>query len=386
MPKITSITSRKILNSRCEWTIEVAVSVGEKLQASFAVPEGKSKGSFEAKYVEPETAIKNIKEIIEPELEGFDSTNQEKIDKKLIELDGTPQKSKLGANAILGVSIACAKVSALSLGIPLFKYLQKISGSTVSKHPRLYINMIEGGVHAGGGLDFQEYLVIPKAESIGEAVSLGKELYQNLREYLRKNIGAGATNIGDEGGFAPGIGDNLEPFSIIREVAKNLGMEGKIDFGMDAAANNVGSNASELSAIYHKIKNEYGLAYIEDPFKEEDFESFGALKKELGDSVVIAGDDLTATNLTRMKKAHDADSINGVVIKPNQIGTISETFEAVSLARKWNWAVIVSHRGGETNDDFIADLACAVGADGIKLGGLSRGERIAKYNRLLEIG
>jgi enolase len=395
---IKNITASQILDSRGEPTIEVRLKLKNGISVAAAVPQGKSKGSFEAHYVSPEAAVRNVKKIIAPKLKRFDVTRQRNIDSLLTELDGTPTKSRLGANAILGVSIACAKAGAAAKNIPLWKYIGRLFGSNAqaaggavivkkekAAKPRLYINMINGGLHAGNNLRFQEYLVIPKAKNFSEAEEIAADIYQSLKDNLEKNKGKNAVNVGDEGGFAPNFKDALEPFVVIDRVARMVGLRGKIDFGLDAAANDAGINKKELVDLYKSMIKKFGLLYLEDPLPENDFKGFAALRKELPRHVLVAGDDLTVTNLERMEAAHDAGSINALIVKPNQIGTITESIDAVRKARGWGWKVVASHRSGETNDDFIADFAVGVHADGFKLGAPARGERIAKYNRLLEI-
>jgi len=387
--KIKGIYAREVLDSRDDWTIEVRLALGDKRFVAASVPQGKSKGSFEARCVPPEVAVRNVEKIIAPKLKAFDVTRQRDIDSFLIKLDGTPMKSRLGANAILGVSIACLKAGAAIKNIPLWKYVAKLRGAVSAKkereNPRLYVNMINGGLHAGNNLRFQEYLVIPKAKSFTEAAEVASDLYQALKEYLLKTKGKGAANVGDEGGFAPDFKDALEPFAILDKVARKTGLRGKINFGLDAAASNVNLSAAKLSEIYKAMAKKFNLFYLEDPFGENDFKNFAALRRALPRRVLTAGDDLTVTNLERMETAHDAGSVNAVIIKPNQIGTVTEAIDAVRKAREWGWAVVVSHRSGETDDDFIADFAVGVHADGFKLGSPARGERIAKYNRLLQI-
>lgn len=392
------LTARKILDSRGEWTIEVRLAIGDKRFATASVPQGKSKGSFEAHCVPPEVAVRNVEKIIAPKLKQFDVSRQRDIDSFLKDLDGTPMKSRLGANAILGVSIACAKAGAAMKGVPLWKYVAKLCGSTlltaggtaVAKkgrgvRPRLYVNMINGGLHAGNNLRFQEYLVIPRCGTYAEATRIITKLYQSLKVYLEKTKGKNAVNVGDEGGFAPDFKDALEPFVILDKVAKSAGLRGKIDFGLDAAASNAGMSVEKLSVAYAAMAKKFNLFYLEDPFGENDFKDFAVLRRALPRHVLVAGDDLTVTNLERMEMAEDAESVNAMIIKPNQIGTVTEAVDAVRKAREYGWAVVVSHRSGETNDDFIADFAVGVRADGFKLGAPARGERIVKYNRLLQI-
>jgi len=359
MATISSLTARKILNSRGEWTLSVELEDEDGTQVSDSAPEGESKGIFEAEYVKPEHAVEQVQSIVAPALKGMDSKDQFAVDRKLVELE-------VGANVKIGVSRACARLGAESRRMPLWKHISEIY-QTKPAAPRLFINVLEGGMHAHNNLVFQEYLAIPKANTIARSVEIGRRVYKALRDELKADVG-------DEGGLVANFKDALEPLGL-------LGREADIDLGMDAAANNVDLPPAELFALYRQMN----LFYLEDPFKENDFENFKKLKEEMGEKSIIAGDDLTTTNLARMRKAKEEDAINGVIIKPDQIGTLTQAMEAVRQAREWGWAVVVSHRGGETNDDFVADLAWAVAADGLKLGGLARGERIAKYNRLLAI-
>ena len=355
------------------------------------MPQGKSTGSSEARAIPAAQAVRNVNERITPWMKRKDFKDQATLDAFLCELDGTPSKAKLGANAILPVSIAFARAMARQKKMPLWKYVRAQAGNgAVTKgvivHPRLFVNVVNGGLHAGNNLDFQEYLIIPKCRTIAESVDVGMKLYHALGAALEKMKGKNAANLGDEGGFAPNFENNSEPFRIMRSVVKKLRLENKIDFGMDAAATDIKKITDKgLAQTYLKLVRDYGLAYIEDPFNEKDFLAFAALNLHFKGKTWIAGDDLTTTNVRNMQKAHAEGSVNAVIIKPNQIGTVTEALSAVRLARKYGWAVIASHRSGETNDDFIADFAYGIRADGLKLGAPARGERVAKYNRLLEI-
>ena len=385
--KIKSIKANTELDSRGEWTIEVRLKLQNGIEAITSVPQGKSTGSHEAVYVKPRAAIKNIEKIIEPALKGIHAGNQNLIDHCLLKLDGTKNKSRLGANATLGVSVAAAKAAAMSRKMPLWHYLSHLLGEKRNPRdfPKLFINVINGGLHTKNNLDFQEYLIIPKSKKITESVKVGLTLYKKLGEYLAKNFGKGATGLGDEGGFAPNLKDNLEPFKILAHVAKLANLQNKIQFGLDAAASNIKKSPTELTKLYIELKSKYKLHYLEDPYRENDYQNFTKLNKSIGKNTLICGDDLTTTNVELMKKAHAVKSINSIIIKPNQIGTLTETLAAIEQAKKWGWKVVVSHRSGETEDDFIADLAYGSSAYGLKLGAPARGERIAKYNRLLEI-
>jgi len=385
MSKIAETKVRKILDSRGEWTLEVAVVTDSGLPAVVSVPRGKSRGKYEAASVSVDEAVRNIEEVIAPALKGFDPKDQQKIDRRLIELDGTANKSGLGGNAVLGVSLACARAAAVSQQIPVWRHIRElINLPAPTGPPRLFINVINGGLHAGNNLDFQEYLIIPKVSTMTEAVRLGDLAYISLRDFLVENFGKSASLLGDEGGFAPEFRDNLEPFEILERSAADAGLLGKLDFGLDAAASNIQKDPEELKSIYQELRTRHNLWYLEDPFGENEFDKFADLLKDWP-SGLICGDDLTVTNVERMKTAVEHHSINSIIIKPNQIGTLTETLTAVRQAREYGWKVIVSHRSGETDDDFIADLAYGVGADGFKLGAPARGERVAKFNRLLAI-
>lgn len=390
--KIKSLSARKILDSRGQWTVEVALETKVGIRAVASAPQGKSTGSSEAHALPAGQAVENVNKRIAPWFQKSDFKDQVSLDAFLCKLDGTSSKTKLGANAILPVSIAFARAMALAKKIPLWRLIRtNEGGNAVSKngkfvHPRLFINVVNGGLHAGNNLDFQEYLIIPKCRTIAESVDVGVKLYHALGDTLEKTKGRNAVNLGDEGGFAPDFKNNLEPFQILASVAKKLHLEKKINFGMDAAATDIKKiGDKKLEETYLRLVRDYNLIYIEDPFSEKDFLAFSALNLHFKGKTWIAGDDLTTTNVKNMEKAHAEDSVNAVIIKPNQIGTVTESLEAVRLARKYGWAVIASHRSGETDDDFIADFAYGVRAEGLKLGAPARGERIAKYNRLLEI-
>ncbi len=383
--RITKLTARPELDSQGNWTVEASLFCGG-IAVRASIPKGESAGTHEARALPAEKAVRNILRIIAPRLKGMNPAEQEKIDALLLKLDGTKNKRRLGANAILAASIACARAGALAGNTPLWRHLRRIGGFKVpGRAPRLLVNLIEGGAHAGNGLDFQEYLVIPEGKSVREEVDIAVRLYHALRAYLVRVKGPSAAHAGDEGGFAPSFRDYREPFVVMRRVAQALGLERKIEFGLDAAASGIRRPPRELMARYARLIREFPLIYLEDPFGEDDFRNFATLNRGWGGSVCITGDDLTTTNVSRMEKAAREEAVRGVIIKPNQIGTVTEAIQAVRLARTYGWMVIASHRGSETNDDFIADFAYGVGADGIKLGAPRRGERVAKYNRLLEI-
>lgn len=388
--RIKSIEARRILDSRGQWTVEAKLELKNGVRATASVPQGKSTGSHEMHALPADIAVRKINNVIAPHAKRQDFRSQEAFDEFLVKLDGTPTKSKLGGNATIALSIVFLRAEAISKNLPLWKHIANNGWRTGLKRgmarPRLFMNMVNGGLHAGNNLDFQEYLVIPKCGTVRESAEIGTQIYRELGNALARAKGKGAKNLGDEGGYAPDFKDNAEPFRFLRAAVKKLKLGKKVDFGIDAAASDVKKkNDIELGETYIKLVRQYGLVYIEDPFSEEDFLSFAALNMHFKNKVWIAGDDLTTTNVRRMELAHAEGSVNAVIVKPNQIGTVTEALDAVRLARKYGWAVVVSHRSGETNDDFIADFAYGIGADGLKLGAPARGERVAKCNRLLEI-
>ncbi|MCL5733914.1 MAG: phosphopyruvate hydratase [Patescibacteria group bacterium] len=400
MTKIKKISGREILDSRGAPTLEVVVET-ENSKGIFGVPAGKSKGEKEAVELRDgekifgglgvKKAVSIIQDLINPELSGFDVEEQDKIDKKLIELDGTENKSHLGGNTIIGISIAAAKAAAAAQKEPLYLHLKEKFGFKNSlKAPRLFSNIINGGKHSLSPLAFQEYLIIPQSESISEDLLSMKIIFDKAREIIKKEFGDVSANAGgDEGGFVLNTGDIEKPLEILSDAAKNTGRN--IRLSLDAAAGSFYENGKyevekekfsprELLEKYQGLAKKYDIFSIEDPFFEnEDLKYFSDLNKNL----IVVGDDLTVTNEKLIKRA--ASSIGAVIIKPNQIGTLSETIAAVKTAQKSGLKVIVSHRSGETNDDFVADLAAAVNAFGLKAGAPNRGERLAKYNRIWEI-
>ncbi len=389
--KIKSLAARQILDSRGEWTVEATLEFKNGTRATASVPQGKSTGAAEAMTLPADVAVRKINNVIAPALKRGEFHSEELFDSFLVKLDGTAQKSRLGANAILATSIAFTRASAIANKVPLWQHIRKICGSPVKSsrevtHPRLFINMVNGGLHAGNNLNFQEYLVIPKTRTFKEAAEIGAKIYNELGNTLARTKGKNARNLGDEGGYAPNFKTDEDPLRDLRLVVNKLKLSKKVDFGIDAAATDIKKlDHKKLAKLYSKLVHQKDFIYLEDPFKEDDFLSFAALTMRFGGKAWIAGDDLTTTNVKRMERAHAEGSLNAVIVKPNQIGTVTEALDAVRAARKYNWAVIASHRSGETNDDFIADFAYGVGAEGLKLGAPARGERTAKYNRLLEL-
>jgi len=408
--KIKKIKAREILDSRGNPTVEVELETDfGKFFAS--VPSGASKGKYEAVELRDEEkryfgkgvkkAIKNVNEIISKKLKGFDVTKQRKIDQALIELDGTENKSKLGANAICPVSLAVCKAGAQAKNLPLYKYIRELYNLQLTTYslPRPSFNIINGGAHAGNDLDFQEFMVCPKGKNFAENLRIGVEIYQKLKEIIAKKYGKLATNLGDEGGFAPPIEDPEVAIKLILEAVKKLNYQDKISIILDVAASQffdgkkyktkIGNfSGKELASFYLKLIKKYPIEAIEDPFSQDDFTSWKNFSLQLTASnlqLTVIGDDLTVTNPKRIKIAKEKGLCNGIIVKINQIGTVTEAIEAAKLAKSFGWKIMVSHRSGETTDDFVSDFAVGIFADFIKSGAPARGERVVKYNRLLKI-
>jgi len=382
MSKIKSIKAREILDSRGNPTIEVELLINKDSFLA-SVPSGASVGKYEAKELRDGEkrykgkgvlkAVKNIEQIIAPKLKGLNVNNQKRIDEILITLDGTKDKSNLGANAILPVSMAICRAGANTQNLSLYKYIEKYMGTTCIKLPKPAFNIINGGAHAGNNLDFQEFMVVPQLKNFNRNLQAGTEIYHSLKEILKKEFGEISINVGDEGGFAPNLSKAEEALNLIMKAIKISDYQNQIKIALDVAA----------SEFYKNKK--YPIVSIEDPFNEDDFQAFSNLMKKCENKINIIGDDLLVTNVERIKLAKEKNLCNGLLLKINQIGTVSEAIEAAKLAKSYNWKIMVSHRSGETNDDFIADLAVGIGADYIKSGAPARGERVAKYNRLLKI-
>jgi len=389
---IKSIKAKEILNSRIEPTVKVELRTDKGLFEA-SVPSGASTGKNEAIALEARKAIYNINSIIGPKLLKYDELDQERIDKIMITLDGTKNKSKLGANAILPVSIAVCRAGAVAKNLPLYKYIAKIyRGQAPVTLPRPCFNIINGGAHADNNLDIQEFMIVPNYSSCSENLEAAREVFEKLKKALDRDFGKKGIEMGDEGGFAPPIDNDKDALDYILKIIKNL----KIKIGLDCAASQFYSKGKylidhkklsrkELLDFYSKLIKQYPIIFIEDPFSEDDWKSWREINKKLGKKISIIGDDLLTTNIKRIEIAKKKRACNGTIIKPNQIGTVTETLEAVKLAKSYKWKVMVSHRSGETIDDFIADLSVGVGADFLKSGAPSKLERLSKYNRLLKI-
>jgi enolase len=404
MPYISNIFARQVLDSRGFPTIEVEVHCEDGVMGKAIVPSGASTGIYEAYELRDGNkdcfmgksvfkAVNHVNETIQDHLLGYDVTKQRLIDKELIELDGTPNKSRLGANAILGVSLACADCASHYYDMPLYQY---IGGCNAHVLPIPMMNIINGGVHADNPLDFQEFMIVPiGAHSIKQALEMGSTVFHHLKNILkRKGLN---TSVGDEGGFAPMLEDNDTALQAIIEAIETAGYTPKEDIciALDVASSEFykdglyriqGKNytSQELITYYQNLCKHYPIISIEDGLDQDDSEGWKALTQELS-SIMLVGDDLFVTNKTRLKKGIEEKVANAILIKVNQIGTLTETLEAIELAKRHHYKIIVSHRSGETEDTFIADLAVATNAGFIKTGSLSRSERIAKYNQLLRI-
>jgi len=386
MAKIKTIKGRQVFDSRGNPTVEAEVFLKDGHFASAIVPSGASTGTYEAFELRDKNnknylgksvlkAVENINGPIKKALNNIDINDQKKIDKTLLDLDGTEQKRKLGANAILAVSIASCKLAAIEKNIPLYKYL---GNSRSYQLPIPLLNIINGGVHAKNNLDIQEFMIRPgKVKSFSEAIRRSFLVIQNLKGMVNN------TNVGDEGGFAPNLTNNEEAIELIIKAIEKSGFKPgeEVSICLDVAANEL--NEKKTIDYYYKLTKKYPIKSIEDPFTEDDWKSWKKITKKT--NIQIVGDDLFATNISRLQKGIKEKAANAVLIKPNQIGTVTETLEVIKFAQKNKFKTIISHRSGDSEDTFIADLAVGTKSSQIKTGSLSRSERVAKYNRLLRI-
>uniref|UniRef100_A0A6V1RTS7 phosphopyruvate hydratase n=1 Tax=Heterosigma akashiwo TaxID=2829 RepID=A0A6V1RTS7_HETAK len=411
---ITGLNAREIIDSRGNPTVEVDVLTTTGMYRA-SVPSGASTGIYEAcelrdggnRYVGKGViqAVNNIRATIAPALMGKDPRNQEEIDQLMLDLDGTSNKTNLGANAILGVSLAVAKAGAGAKGMPLYRHFADLAGNDQLILPVPSFNVINGGSHAGNKLAFQEFMIMPVgASSFREAMQMGAEVYHQLKKVIKERYGQDATNVGDEGGFAPNIQNNREGVELLMEARQRSGYGDKVVFAMDVAASEFkvdngydldfktkGNNGSQvisgdtLKDMFKDLANEFPIVSIEDPFDQDDWESYTKITAEIGDRTQIVGDDLLVTNPTRISEAADKSACNALLLKVNQIGSVTEAIRAVKLAKGHGWGIMTSHRSGETEDCYIADLAVGLCTGQIKTGAPCRSERLAKYNQLLRI-
>uniref|UniRef100_G3P6L1 phosphopyruvate hydratase n=4 Tax=Gasterosteus aculeatus aculeatus TaxID=481459 RepID=G3P6L1_GASAC len=411
---IVSIVAREILDSRGNPTVEVDLHTGKGVFRA-AVPSGASTGIYEALELRDgdktrykgkgvTKAVSHINDTLGPALiqSGINVLEQEKLDNTMIEMDGTENKSKFGANAILGVSLAICKAGAAEKGVPLYRHIADLAGNGELVLPVPAFNVINGGSHAGNRLAMQEFMVLPVgAESFRDALRMGAELYQTLRDVIKEKYGQDATNVGDEGGFAPNIQENSEALELIKTAIEKAGFTDKVVIGMDVAASeffiegkydldfksppNAARNISgeELASIYQGFINNYPVVSIEDPFDQDDWPAWSQFTASVG--IQVVGDDLTVTNPRRIQRAVEDKACNCLLLKVNQIGSVTEAIKACKLAQENGWGVMVSHRSGETEDTFIADLVVGLCTGQIKTGAPCRSERLAKYNQLMRI-
>ena len=404
MPSIDAIAAREILDSRGNPTIEVEIALDDGTYARAAVPSGASTGRYEAVELRDgderyggkgvHKAVAAVMDEIGPELVGYDATEQQLVDQVLVDLDGTPDKSRLGANAILGVSLAVAKAAADSSGLPLFRY---VGGAHAHLLPVPMLNILNGGAHADSNVDVQEFMVAPiGAATYSDALRWGSEVYHSLRSVLRKR--GLSTGIGDEGGFAPDLPSNRDALDLFIEAIESTGLTPGRDVAvaLDVAATEFYAeggyrfegevrNAEALTTYYDELLGNYPIVSLEDPLAEEDWDGWAALTAVLGARVQLVGDDIFVTNPQRLARGLREGIANALLVKVNQIGTLSETLDAVSLAQRSGYRCMMSHRSGETEDTTIADLAVATNCGQIKAGATARSERLAKYNQLLRI-
>ena len=408
MSAITGVYAREILDSRGNPTIEVEVQLESGAWGRAAVPSGASTGKREAVELRDgdeqryngkgvQQAVRNVEETIAPEVDGMEASEQAGIDQALLELDATPNKSALGANAILAVSLAVARAAADDAGLPLYAYLGGVGARLL---PVPMLNVINGGAHADNGIDFQEFMLVPAgADSFSNALRMGVEVFHALKDLLKsKKLGTG---VGDEGGFAPALGSNTAALDLLMQAIENAGYRPGDDvaLALDVAASefaedggryrlrreNVVLNSDELVSRYETIVDRYPVVSIEDPLGEDDWNGWALITKRLGGKVQLVGDDLFVTNPAIIQQGIQKSIANAVLVKVNQVGTLTETMQAIELAKRAAYGTVISHRSGETEDTFVADLAVAVNAGQIKTGSVARSERTAKYNQLLRI-
>jgi enolase len=403
--KIVEVHARQILDSRGNPTVEVEVTLDSGVVGRAAVPSGASTGRFEAVELRDGDAgaylgkgvlgaVENVERELASALAGADVGDQEAVDRALVELDGTPNKSRLGANALLGVSLAVAKAAALEAGAPLFRYL---GGDAARTLPVPLMNVVNGGAHAQNSLDLQEFMVVPAgASSFSEALRIGAETFHRLRDLLHER--GLATGVGDEGGFAPDLPSSEEAIAVVLEAAERAGHAEKVAIALDPATTELFEggryrlsgegldlDSDGLIDFWEELCGRYPIVSIEDGLADDDWEGWRTLTERLGEREQLVGDDLFVTNVERFRRGIEAGVANAILVKVNQIGTLTETLEAIELARTNGYAAVMSHRSGETEDTTIADLAVATGVGQIKTGAPSRSDRVAKYNQLLRI-
>jgi enolase len=402
MSRISNVHARQILDSRGNPTIEVDVRLESRALGRAAVPSGASTGQFEAVELRDGgeafggkavmRAVEHVRGEIASAVRGLDAVDQRALDERLIELDGTPNKGRLGANAILGVSLAAAKAAAVNAGVPLYRWLGGAEGHTL---PVPMMNVVNGGAHAQNSLDLQEFMVVPGgAATFSEAVRIGAEVFHALKALLHER--GLATAVGDEGGFAPDLPSSEDAIDAVLEAAERAGHRERVAIALDPAASEIfrdgvyrfeGTEAApeQMVAFWEQLVERFPIVSLEDPLAEDEWDSWSELTSRAGDAVQLVGDDIFVTNPERLRRGLDSGAGNAILVKVNQIGTLTETLDTISMAHEAGYAAVISHRSGETEDTTIADLAVATGAGQIKTGAPSRTDRVAKYNQLLRI-
>ena len=409
---ITAVNARQVLDSRGNPTVEVDVTTQDGTFTA-SVPSGASTGIHEAVELRDggkafngkgvTKAVSNVKGVIADHIKGMDVTDIYSIDDMMFRLDGTKNKGKLGANAILGTSLACAKAGAAARKMPLYQYFGEMAGKDKFVLPVPAMNVINGGKHAGNALAFQEFMLMPVgAKSFSEAMQMGCEVYHSLKSVIKKHYGLDATNVGDEGGFAPNIKSNVEGLDILSEAIEKAGYSKEVRIAMDCAASEFYTQdgyydlmfkqgggekktKEQMTEFYIKLVSDYPIVSIEDPFEQDDWAAYGLLREKIGKKVQIVGDDLLVTNPARIAEAIQKKACNALLLKVNQIGSITESVQACLDSQAAGWGVMVSHRSGETEDNYIADLSVGLCSGQIKTGAPCRSERLSKYNQLLRI-
>lgn len=408
---IQACKGRMVIDSRGNPTVEVDLKT-ENGVFTASVPSGASTGIHEAHELRDggkawmgkgvNKAVQNVNKVIAPHIIGMDPTAQDDVDQMMMSLDGTPNKSKLGANAILGVSLAVSKAGAAAKGVPLYQHYADLAGKEKVVLPVPSMNVINGGKHAGNGLAFQEFMLLPTgAKSFTESLQMGCEVYHHLKSVIKAKYGQDAVNVGDEGGFAPSIQDNKEGLELLATAIEKAGYTGKVKLGMDCASSEFYENGKynlnfkgkkpmlkskeEMTELYSQLVRDYPIISIEDPFEQDDWDAYAQLVAKIGKGTQIVGDDLLVTNPKRIETAIEKKAANALLLKVNQIGSISESIEACLSSQGAGWGVMVSHRSGETEDNYIADLSVGLASGEIKTGAPCRSERLSKYNQLLRI-
>jgi len=402
MSKIKEIIAREIKDSRGKPTVEVELETDKGVFVA-SVASGASTGANEALELRDDdgrgvlTAIKNVNEIIAPKLKGKDVLNQQDIDKIMLDLDGTENKSRLGANAILPVSMAVCRAGAGAKKVSLYRHIFELSGQKAKKPedqiPLAMFNILNGGAHAKNDLDIQEFMIVPQKKTFAENLVICSKIFDNLKGLITKNFGDGHLELGDEGGFAPPVSTAEQALYLLKNASEG---ESDIKISLDCASSEFFENGkyvlegkemsrAQLLDFYDNLVKTFPIISIEDGFAEDDWQGFESIVRQFGSKIIVVGDDLTTTNIKKIKEAQNKLACNGIILKLNQIGTVSETIEASNLAKSYGWKTIVSHRSGETMDSFIADLAVGTGADFLKAGSPAKPERMIKYQRLLEI-